>query len=185
LADQGVHIDFHFRGVGWADIHLRVHDKETTINGISYTTDALGDLLRAALMTATGAWTASASFDGEPYESRLVLLCGNWDSGKWRQGFFVRVLNFADIYQKQPDEEGIVSFVAECTGREFAIAVIELGNRILDKGIQNYAWGDMPFPMRALRALEAALANDDPPPPKSDDGEPHNLFEVRSPEEKS
>src|SRR6516165_8037456 len=82
LADQGVHIDFHFRGVGWADIHLRVHDKETTINGISYTTDALGDLLRAALMTATGAWTASASFDGEPYESRLVLLCGNWDSGK-------------------------------------------------------------------------------------------------------
>jgi hypothetical protein len=162
MTDQAVLIDFKFRGAGWADIELRIRDQQFVSGGISYTTDALGDLLRAALMIATGAWSASVSFDGEPHESRLVL-GGVWDRDRWRKGFFVRVIEFDDIYKKRPDESGIVSFDAECTEREFAIAVLETGRRILAGGVENYAWGDTPFPMRALRALETALLTEDPP----------------------
>jgi hypothetical protein len=163
VTDQTILVDFRFRGAGWADIEFRIHDQQFLIGGISYTTDAVGDLLRAALMIATGAWSASVSFDGEPHESRLVL-GGVWDRDRWRKGFFVRVIEFADIYKKEPDERGIVSFDAECTEREFALAVLEAGRRILADGVENYAWADMPFPTRALRALETALAMEEPPP---------------------
>jgi hypothetical protein len=171
MPDRAIFIDLRLTGSGWAELELRSGHQSFTVDGVSYTTDALGDLLRAALMIATGAWSASVSFDGEPRESRLIA--GNfWDAASRRRRFCVRVLEFADIASKQPDEEGVPVFEAECEARDFAAAVRDAARRLWEVGADGYRWRDIPFPLRALRALETALATKDPPVPPPDPNAP-------------
>jgi hypothetical protein len=171
MPDRTVFIDFRLTGSGWAELELRIGQESFTVDGISYTTDALGDLLRATLMIATGEWSASVSFDGEPRESRLIA--GNvWDEALRRRRFRVRMLEFADIGSHQPDEEGVLVFDAECEARDLAAAVRDAASRLWDEGAESYRWRDIPFPLRALRALETALTTEDPPVPPSDPGAP-------------
>jgi hypothetical protein len=165
-----VSIEFKFAGAGWADLILKIGQETFVLEGFSYTTDALGDLLRMALMIATGAWTARASFDREPIEWRLIA--GNvWDDKpkRWREGFWLRVLEFPDIYKRDRDEAGYVAFEATCEPQSFAKAVADCARRyIAQYGTEKYEWGNNPFPMRALTALSAAMETSDPPLPPPD-----------------
>ncbi|HKP77753.1 MAG TPA: hypothetical protein VJU34_01360, partial [Phenylobacterium sp.] len=71
--DQGVAVTFDLRTHGWATCLLKIGNAELLMDGISYTTDVLGDLVRAALMIASGGQQAACSFDREPAEWRLLL----------------------------------------------------------------------------------------------------------------
>jgi len=56
----------------------------------------------------------------------------------------------------------------ECSPANFVHAALETGQRVLNTlGLDGYddKWhGNKGFPLRALRALEAAVATDEPPP---------------------
>jgi hypothetical protein len=58
---------------GWSDFKLTVGDVAVDIGPFGYCTDALGDLVRAALMLATSDYCVEVSFDGEPREWRLII----------------------------------------------------------------------------------------------------------------
>jgi hypothetical protein len=158
MSEPHVGINFTITGVGSANIDLRIAGKNYTIEGASYTTDALGDLVRMALQVATGAETATASFDHEPVESRLWV-----QSLGGRNGLFLKVLRFPDIYGNEPSDAGDIAFAVECDATDFATAVAVAANRAWDTYGPTYSWLYTPFPLRALRALETALATDDPP----------------------
>lgn len=165
---EDVSIEFRLTGAGWGDLLLQFGPKSFVLEGVSNTTDALGDLLRAALMIATGAWTARASFDREPCEWRLII--GSvFDPAQWRRGFWVRVFEFPDIYKNLPDEQGDLAFEAQCDERSFTEAVLNAAKRFQEVyGPQEYDWGNNPFPLRAQRALETALTVTDMPLPPPD-----------------
>jgi hypothetical protein len=135
-----------------------VGSQSFSLKGLSYTTDALGDLVRLALMIECDAQTATARFDHEPAESRL------WASNVGGPGgLFLKVLEFDSIYANEPDHTGKICFSAECEASDFAVAVLAAGNRVWEQHGGDYSWGNYPFPYRALRALETALATKDPP----------------------
>ncbi len=58
MNSETVSTEFSLTGPGWADLVISASGKSFRMDGVSYTTDVLGDLLRLALMLATGAWTA-------------------------------------------------------------------------------------------------------------------------------
>jgi hypothetical protein len=157
VSDPEVSIDLRPSGAGWLDIDLRVGAAKITMAGESYTTDIIGDLLRAALALATGAWTARVSFDGEPIERRLIAgAVWNDDTRSWREGAHIRIFEFPDIYGNLPDSLGTKVFDAQCQQHNFIVAVLEGCRRFIDAHGQ---FGDHNVsPMRALRALETALA---------------------------
>ena len=53
---------------GWSSFQLTVGDSVVDIGPFGYCTDALGDLVRAALMLVTSDYRVEVSFDGEPRE---------------------------------------------------------------------------------------------------------------------
>ncbi len=160
MSDPDVLIELRQSGAGWLDVDLRVGTARITLDGESYTTDIIGNLLRAALMLATGAWTARVSFDGEPIERRLIA-GAVWDDElkSWREGFYVRIIEFQNIYSRLPDATGAVLFDAQCDQRNFAVAVLEGCKRFIDT--YGHFGPDNTSPIRALRALETALATED------------------------
>jgi hypothetical protein len=70
MADE-VAIDYQLGQHGWSQFRLTVGDASTVVGDFGYCTDALGDLVRAALLVATSGARAEVSFDGEPTEWRL------------------------------------------------------------------------------------------------------------------
>ena len=161
MSNSEVFMDFRLSGPGWADLELRIGEQTFLMGGVSYTTDVLGDLLRMALMLATGAWIARASFDGEPREWRLV---GKdvWGFGNHNARFQISVLEFPDFYESLADEKGQMSFEVECDKSSFTQSVLDMTQRFVAAiSIEKYEWGNHPFPVRALAALETALTIED------------------------
>jgi len=68
-----VSINYDLGRHGWSNFKLTVGDVAVEVGPFGYCTDALGDLVRAALMLATSDYRAEVSFDGEPREWRLVI----------------------------------------------------------------------------------------------------------------
>jgi hypothetical protein len=163
MSDGTVQIDFALSGPGWATVSLRIGQSKFTVNSASYCTDVIGDLLRGALMLVTGEWSARISFDGEPHEWRLVVTSPG-DGVALQCGCSIKVLEFANISERLPDNEGSLAFEAECKLCDFAVAVLDMSRRAMNAaGIEAYEWGSWPFPLRAFRALEAALSTEVPP----------------------
>jgi hypothetical protein len=159
MSEKSVSIAFKIVGLGSAECDLHIGSQTYSLKGLSDTTDALGDLVRLALMIECDAQTATARFDHEPAESRL-----------WAHnigglgGLFLKVLQFDSIYANEPDHAGQIVFSAECGASEFAEAVLEAGKRLWNENKDNLL-GGFPFPYRALCALETALAARDRPLP--------------------
>lgn len=161
---SAVSVTYHLGQHGWSSLKLTVGDKMLDIGPFGYCTDALGDLIRAALMLATSDFGAEVSFDGEPREWQLII-----DEG-WKPEFRLRVLTFDDIISKRPEADGQLMIEGHVTADDFARAVQKVAQDIWDtNGAAGYneAWdGQRGFPLRALKALDAALAYDEPPPRK-------------------
>ena len=75
---EEVSIDYQLGQHGWSRFRLTVGTASITVGPFGYCSDALGDLVRAALMIATSGLRAEVPFDGEPTEWRLIIGC-YWD----------------------------------------------------------------------------------------------------------
>lgn len=157
-AKRDVSVSFAKVGQGWANCTLRVGQREFTLGWISDTTDALGDLVRAALHIRVGGFEAQARFDREPGELRLILH-HRWEGTPQRRIFRLRVLEFPDISADTPEASGQERFCVECDPDTFARAVEAAAAAVLkDVGSKGHTnWWGVPFPARAYKALVAAL----------------------------
>jgi hypothetical protein len=153
---QSVTINFAMDGPGWANLEFLIGEHKFVADSISYTTDALGDLVRAAIMVATGAENATASFDREPAEWRLQLH-SLLDVTTGIGSVQIRVLEFDDIYAAKPASEGREVFVASCASLEFARAVLVTANDVREK-FGEFGLEFLSFPSAAVHALDAALS---------------------------
>ena len=166
MATAPISINYDLGEHGWSRFTLTVGDRSLEIGAFSYCTDALGDLVRAALAMAAGAYRAEVSFDGEPMEWRMLL------QRAWRthepNAFKIKILTFRDIHANQPEAEGELDFEALVEGEAFARAVTNAAQAIWDEhGSDGYnrLWsGSEGFPLKALGALHRALELTDPPP---------------------
>lgn len=156
-------VAMHLRGIGSTDVYLRSATRSFTIPGASYTTDALGDLVRAAVSIVCSAQRCTFSMDGEPAEFRFIISMDAKTTPMAR----IRILEFHDIYEKLPDADGVEVFTCEAPRDEFGRAVLSAANKVLDDyGAAGYATangGLNAFPIRAVAALASALnANEGP-----------------------
>ena len=153
-----VSIVYDLGRLGWSNFKLTVGESAVDIGPFGYCTDALGDLVRAALLLVTSGSRAEVCFDAEPGGWRLVL-----DEG-WKPELRIRVYDSSK--SAIADSDVIIENYA--TADDFARAVQKVAQRIWDTyGAAGYneAWaGDRGFPLRGLRALDAALSHQEPPP---------------------
>jgi hypothetical protein len=144
---QKVCIQYELGQHGWSSFRLNIGAASVVVGPFGYCTDALGDLVRAALMIATSGSRAEISFDAEPMEWRLIA--GTQSS--WTD-FHVRVLTFP--------------YALECSAESFVRAVLGAAQAVWDEyGSDGYdkAWGGpCGFPLRALHALKAAISVQEP-----------------------
>lgn len=82
---SAVSITYDLGKHGGSSFKLTLGDKTLDIGPFGYCSDALGDLIRAALVLATSGYRAEVCFDGEPYEWRLFV-----DEG-WKPELRLRV----------------------------------------------------------------------------------------------
>jgi hypothetical protein len=148
-------LDFRIAGPGWADLEFKVGDRGFVAGSVSHTTDALGDLLRSAIMVATGAASARACFDREPLEWRL-LLNSLLDENTGLGPVQIRVLEFDDFYRARPDAEGHEVFIADCGALEFAFAILAMAEKV-EPSFEQFALKSQSFPSAARQALRGAL----------------------------
>jgi hypothetical protein len=155
-----VSIDYQLGQHGWSQFTLAVGAISTVVGPFGYCSDALGDLVRAALMVATSGWRAEVVFDGEPREWRLMIgAYADVDPPKWTD-FRLRVFDNA----LAPEKDKI--FEASCSPDSFVGAVLRAAQSVWDEyGADGYdkLWGGPNgFPLRALNALKTAISIQEP-----------------------
>jgi hypothetical protein len=167
VVTDAVYIDYQLGKNGWSRFQLSVGTVSVVVGPFGYCTDALGDLVRAALIIATSGSRAEVSFDAEPMEWRLIA-GGYWDAAQsgWID-FRLRVLTFPDAFDPpSPEAEGNKLFEAQCTAESFVHAVLRAAEAVWDEyGADGYDrnWGGpRGFPLRALTALKAATSVQEP-----------------------
>lgn len=175
MSDE-VCIDYELGQHGWSKFQLTVGSKSIEVGTFGYCSDALGDLVRAALMIATSGWHAQVSFDGEPMEWRLLIgsywvadsthLATRSPHNAWTD-FRLRVLTFpACRCPLLPESEGKKLFEASCSPEAFVESVMKAAQAVWDEyGADGYdrVWGGPKgFPLRALTALKAAISIKEP-----------------------
>src|SRR5947209_3710553 len=113
---EKVSIQYDLGQNGWSRFQLIVGAASVVVGPFGYCTDALGDLVRTALMIATSAWRAEVSLDAEPMEWRLVAgPYWNPTQSSWTD-FRLRVLTFQYLADPpSPDAEGICLLEAQCS----------------------------------------------------------------------
>jgi hypothetical protein len=146
-----VRFTYRLAGTGWSEGRLVIGDRFADATA-SYLSDALGDLLRAALELARGAENARASWDEEPGEYR-------WIFNRTGERVRVRVLAFPEwrAIMDAPDEDGEMLLDASCAVGELIAAIAAGARKVLHEwGEDGYEakWVDHPFPSRELEALE-------------------------------
>jgi hypothetical protein len=158
-----VFIDYRLGKNGWSSFQLSVGTASVVVGPFGYCTDALGDLVRAALTIATSGLRAEVSFDAEPMEWRLIA--GPFPALPGWTDFRLRVCTFPDA-SGRPEAEGYTLFEAECSPESFVQAVLRVAQAVWDEhGIDGYdkAWGGpCGFPLRAFAALKAAISVQEP-----------------------
>jgi hypothetical protein len=158
-----VSIDYQLGKNGWSSFQLSVGTASVVVGPFGYCTDALGDLVRAALTIATSGLRAEVSFDAEPIEWRLIA--GPYPALPGWTDFSLRVLTFPDA-SGRPEAEGHKLFEADCLAESFVHAVLSAAEKIWDEhGTDGYNrdWGGpCGFPLRALTALKVAISTQEP-----------------------
>jgi len=151
-SESVVVVGFSLHDLGWADVSLQIGPDVYTIASASYTTDALGDLVRFALMLVVGGVAAECSFDLEPTEMRLRGVSDGVT-------VHLSVYGFDSIHLDRPIEAGAREFYATCRVVDLGRAVALAADAVLSQegGTGFKARWTEDFPTRALVALKAAL----------------------------
>ena len=137
---------------GWASVVVSYGNHSFETNGVSNLTDALGDMIRAAVDLLRRADSCRFSFDGEPMETRWVLDRDAVDEVR------LRILQFPDIYRSSASDPGVERFSAVMAADSFARAVPREADRIhFELGEADYEkrWG-IAAPARQLESLRTA-----------------------------
>jgi hypothetical protein len=148
-------IDYKLTGAGWAECIVEANGQKASLSA-SYLSDALGELLRAAVNLLEGVRGNTVSFAEEPGEYRWRLI--RVDS----EQIHVSVLSFDKLWGNEPDEAGNLVFQTVCPVREFAAAVASAAQRILDEyGVDGYReqWVNYDFPTDRLLRIQDLLAS--------------------------
>ena len=139
---------------GWADADVFAVDN-LRMGSISYLSDALGDLARAAiaLFTAHPTDRVAVSWQQEPGEYRWIM---------HREGDNVHLVirHFDDCFNRQEDQEGILRFETTCPWTRLATQVKGQLQQILNEfGEDGYKkrWMEHAFPIEQLKRLEELI----------------------------
>jgi len=147
-------VEFRPTGQGWADCTLGLGERTFTLTGISDITDVFSDLTRLGLAVATGAYRATASFDQEPVEWRVVATSLMDAAGNGPVS--IAVYDFAFV-SDAPLSDGHLPFVGDCEARDFARAILH-GVRDALANPELRGFKISPPPTKALAALAFALS---------------------------
>ncbi len=152
---MALQIDYKLTGSGWAECTIADGEKSCTVT-VSYLTDALGDLVLAAVAQLHWFNGLSFSFEQEPGEFRWILT-----SSQHPDDVELKILDFYDQYERKPDSEGRLLFHTVCDRRDFANAVQQVATKVLaDYGEAGYLekWVEYPFPTESLNQLNRLIA---------------------------
>lgn len=144
-----VALDFRLTGDGWSEATFRMGGARLALLA-GYLTDALGDLVRAAVAVADGQATPIVIWDAEPNQYR-------WYLQRSANAVEVRI---AGDDQWVDGDLGTTLLRSACTPVAFCSAVADAATEVLSRhGVDGYLdlWGQHPFPLAALEALKAAL----------------------------
>jgi hypothetical protein len=149
-----VAIDYKLTGTGWAQCTISNGEQSCTLTA-SYLSDALGNMILAAVALLRQFNALSFSFDEKPGEYRWVIASTRANEIE------LRILEFDDRYSHKPDAEGRLLLRAICIPESFAIAVHEAATKVLAQhGEEGYlaTWCEYPFPTERLNELSLLLA---------------------------
>ncbi|MDR2213252.1 MAG: hypothetical protein LBE21_06475 [Pseudomonadales bacterium] len=147
-------IDYRLLDAGWAECTVQTANASQELSA-SDLSDALRNLVLAAVAILAGLRSVATSFDEEPGEYRWVL--------EYTGGLEIslKILLFNELWGNKPDSEGEILIQTTCHLLEFAEAVANAASRVLEKyGIQGYAekWPEHEFPSRELNLLNEYIA---------------------------
>jgi len=161
-----VRLEFVLSGAGWACLEIWSGGEKKEIDGISYLTDALDDIVRIGINIATEKGIGAAIFEHEPALSALVAETAWIEDNNWHLGARLSVIR--DLPQwVEPNFKWRASveadFVAHLGSRdELARLFLDAALRVRQEhGEEGYSqlWGGRTgYPRRAVVALEAALS---------------------------
>jgi hypothetical protein len=147
---MSLNITYKLVGTGWSECTLRDDAGSECTVSASYLSDALGNLVLAALAIGSGFKSASFSFDEEPGEYRWVI--EQTDLNVVR----IRILSFPELWGGKPNEQGQLLFSASCRPIVFAAEVLRMASELLEEcGEDGYMaqWVEHRFPIRELSLL--------------------------------
>ena len=144
---------YQLAGAGWAD--ARISDSSGYRDmAVSYLSDGLGDMARAALQLLRGMREVSFSFQDEPGEHRWMLSRSEADSLR------IRILWFEDTFSPRPQERGTEVFKCDCALLDFVGQVSSVLQTLLaDEGIEGYRrrWQSHEFPLDTFTEIQRLL----------------------------
>lgn len=146
-------IQYRLTGHGWSECTISSGELSCRISA-SYLSDALGNLVRAAVALLSGFSALTFSFEEEPGEYRWVIRSPQFNE------IDLFILDFDDLYNGRPDHEGKELFQIRCVPETFALAVYEAASRVLrEEGEAGYAerWANHQFPGGQLAELRGLL----------------------------
>lgn len=147
-------IEYRLLKSGWAECTVRVGGKSQELTA-SYLSDALGNLVLAALAMLTGMHSVATSFDEEPGEYRWVLERVNGGD------ISLRVLEFGELWGNRPNSEGKLLIQTTCHPLVFGEAVHQAATSVLaTHGEAGYKerWQEHEFPFTQLELLASHIA---------------------------
>lgn len=146
-------IDYRLSGTGWSDCIVTAANGRCELTA-SYLSDALGNLVLAALGVISGFRTLSFGFDEEPGEYRWVIDAIDLNEIK------LQVLAFDELWGSKPNSGGKLLFETTCRPIVFATAVEHAAATVLNvHGEEGYLekWSEHPFPTRQLALLRERI----------------------------
>jgi hypothetical protein len=146
-------LDYRLTGTGWAECTVSFGEL-SYVGSASYLTDALGNLVRAAVAVLSGFSALSFSFQLEPGEVRWVLASPRLNE------LDLSIFEFPDIYAALPESNGKEVLRARLVPETFAVAVYEAACRVLSvEGESGYfkKWVEHPFPSHQVEELRGLL----------------------------
>lgn len=147
-------ITYRLHEAGWSACTVEVDGRTIELTA-SYLSDALGNLVLAAVAIASGFQAATFEFAEEPGEYRWVL------EAKENNVLRLRILEFPQLWHFERNENGKLLVDVLTTTLDFAKSVHFAASDVLQEfGLKRYRehWVNHDFPERELALLDDLIA---------------------------